>query len=1138
MEHIKDGDISHRQFKPTFWALANKNTIYILTFFLLLGGFLTYKGMQRELFPEIVIPYIMIQTPYPGNSPPDIENLITRPIEKQLKGLNGVKRLSSASFQDMSLILVEFETDIVVKSALQDVKDQVDKSISDLPDDLDTDPIVEDIDFSEFPVLNINLSGDYSLYELKRFAEELQDEFESLREIREADIKGVDEREIKIHVDPLKLEAYNLSFMDIEMAVMSENVTIGAGEILVDGTRRSIRTEANYKTMEELASTIVKFENDKIVYLRDLAEIIDGFEDKSSISRLNNQPVVTLSIVKKSGENLLDATDKIFKIIEERQNNNMLPADLKVTVTDDMSVYIRDQISNLENSIILGMILVMLVLYLFMGIRNALFSGIAIPMSMFISFLILGELGYTINTMVLFSLLLALGMLVDNAIVVVENSYRLFEEGYNRTDAIKKGVSEIAIPIISSTATTLAAFFPLLFWPGIVGEFMKFLPITLIVVLASSLFVALVLNPVFAARFMKIDDPYRKINKNRLFFITGLISILGIIFYIFGNILMGNLLQIPLLLSLLNVYVLKPAAQNFQNRLLPWMESRYVATLKLAMGKQTSVFLIVGMVGLFIFSIIFFYVSVPNVIFFPESEPKTVYITMELPLGTDIDKSDEVALRAEVVINKVLEPYKHIVKSIGVNVGNGKGDVFESSRAPNKALFTITFEEYIDRDGINTSHVMLELSEALNDFTGARFFVEKEEEGPPVGRAINIEVSGDDFENLVILTENMRQTIEDRQIPGIEDLQLDINMSKPEMRIFIDREMVRRLGLSTQAVAGALRTALYGSRVDKFKDGEDEFDIVLRLNDNYRNNVSSLMNMKIKVEKDGVGHHIPVSSVARFSYDTTYENIKRKNNTRMITIYSNVVEGYNANTINENIRDILNQYETPPGYRWEMTGEQENQKETSDFLVKALLIAIALIAMILITQFNSAIKPLIILATVVLSTIGVFMGLGTFQMDFVILMTGVGIVSLAGIVVNNGIVLIDYIDLKRKERKDELGLPENGRLSPEDEKTAVIGAGKTRLRPVLLTAITTILGLIPLAIGLNFDFFSLFTQLDPKIFFGGDNAAFWGPMSITVIFGLTTSTFLTLIMAPVLYYLAVQTRNRFVKVKPFQNDNN
>lgn len=1131
MEHIKDGDISHRQFKPTFWALANKNTIYILVVILLLGGVLTYRNMQRELFPEIVVPYIMVSTPYPGNSPPDIENLITRPIEKELKGLNGVKRLTSASFQDMSLILVEFEADEDVQSALQDVKDQVDKSLSELPDDLDTDPIVEDIDFSEFPILNINLSGDYSIYELKKMAEDLQDDFESLREVREADIKGVDERQIKIHADPLKLEAYNLSFADIELAVITENVTVGAGEILVDGTRRSLRTEANYVDIDELESTIIKHENGKIVYLCDVAEIIDGFEDKSSISRLNNQPVVTVSIVKKSGENLLDATDKIFEIIKLRQKNHQLPPDLKVTVTDDMSVYIRDQISNLENSIILGMILVMVVLYLFMGVRNAMFTGIAIPLSMFISFLILGELGYTINTMVLFSLLLALGMLVDNAIVVVENSYRLHEEGYSRLEAVKKGTSEIAIPIITSTATTLAAFFPLIFWPGIMGEFMKFLPITLIVVLSSSLFVALVLNPVFSARFMKIEDPSKPVHHKRLFIVTGSLALLAVIFYISGNILAGNILILPLLMSALNLFVLKPAAKKFQGNILPWLERKYEATLLLALGRNTSKWLLVSMFGLLVFSILFFGASKPNVIFFPESDPKTVYITMELPLGTDIDKTDMVAIQAGEVINKTLQPYNDIVKSVGVNVGNGKGGAFESNRAPHKALFTITFVEFIDRQGISTSKIMSELSTAFAGFTGAKFFVEKEDEGPPVGKPINLEITGDHFGELVKLTTDIKQTIDGQHIPGIENLEMDININKPEMRIDIDRDKVRRLGLSTQMVAGALRTALYGSRVDKFKDGEDEYDIILRLNDSYRNNVASLMNMKLKVEKDGIGYRIPIASVAKFTYDTTYENIKRKNNSRMITLYSNVIEGYNANVINEQIRQTMRNYSMPAGYNWEITGEQENQKETSDFLLTAMLIAVALIALILVTQFNSGAKPIIILTTVLLSTIGVFLGMGIFRMDFVILMTGVGIVSLAGIVVNNGIVLIDYIDIKRSQIRADKGLPEKGRLSPEDEKKAVITAGKTRLRPVILTAITTILGLIPLAIGLNFDFFGLFNELDPKMYFGGDNAAFWGPMSSTVIFGLTTSTFLTLIMVPVMYNLAVRIRNRFVKEK-------
>ncbi len=1123
--------VVERKFGPTIWAIKNKNTIYILTVFLFIAGVMSYTSMQKELFPEIVVPYIMVQTSYPGNSPLDIENLITRPIEKELKGLNGVKRLSSSSYQDFSLIIVEFETDVEVNKALQDVKDQVDKAKSELPEDLDTDPITEDIDFSEFPVLNINLSGDFSILELRKFAEDLQEEVEAMREVREADIKGVDEREIKIHVDPLKLEAYDMSFNDIEMALMSENVTIGAGEIIVDGTRRSVRTQANYKNMDQIRNTIVKSDQGKIVFLTDVARVIDGFEEKSSISRLNDQPVVSLSIIKKSGENLLDATDKIFETIKRNQASGAFPPDLKVTITDDQSVYIRDQISNLQNSIFMGVLLVMMVLYLFMGLRNALFTGLAIPMSMFISFLILGEMNYTVNTMILYGLLMALGMLVDNAIVAIENVYRHFEEGYTRFKAVQKGVSEIAVPIISSTATTLAAFFPLLLWPGIVGEFMKYLPITLIIVLSSSLFVALILNPVFALQFMKHEDLTHKKNNRKLFLITGSLALIGVISYFWGSILWGNLLTLPLLVSSLNIYVLKPSAIHFQTKVLPWVEAKYRVVLQFALGRRTSKWLLAGMIGLLFFSFIFFGLTNPNVIFFPSSDPKTVYVTMELPLGTDIEKTDEVSARAEELIWAILDPHKDIVQSVGVNVGNGKGGLFESDRSPNKSFTTITFVDYQYRKGVATSGLMKQLSDTLRTFVGAKFFVEKEENGPPVGKPVNLEVSGDDFETLVGVAEGIKSTIDNSPIEGIENIEMDINMNKPEMELLVDRDKVRRMGLSTQMVAGAMRTALYGTKVDTYKEGEDEYDIMVRLDDKFRYNVSSLMNFKMKVEKDGVSYHIPISSVADFTYTTSYENIKRKNNTRVITLSSNVLEGYNGNRINAAIRQLLKNYDMPPGYRWEMTGEQEDQKETSDFLFKALLIAVALISMILITQFNSSSKPLIIMTTVVLSTIGVFMGLGTFGMDFVVLMTGVGIVSLAGIVVNNGIVLIDYIDVSRAELKMERGLKKSGRMSRTDEINSTINAGKVRLRPVLLTAITTILGLFPLAVGLNFDFSGLLFHLDPNIYFGGDNADFWGPMAWTVIFGLTTSTFLTLIMVPVMYNLAVRIRNRYVKVK-------
>lgn len=1128
---VRAEDRDYKKFKPTFIALKNKVTVYLLTFFLFVAGIMAYLAMDRELFPEIVVPIIMIRTVHPGNSPADIESLITRPIEKELKGLNGVKKLSSSSYQDYSLIAVEFNTNVEVKQALQDVKDQVDKAKSELPDDLDQEPIVDDVDFAEFPILNINLSGDYSIYELKRFAEELQDDFEALRSVREADILGVDEREIQINVDPFRLEAMDLTFYDVEQALMGENVNIGAGELRIDGTRRSITTQADYKTMSEIENTIVSAKDGHIRYVKDVAEVVDGFEDQTSISVLNRKPVVTLSIVKRSGENLLEATDEIYRIIEQKQASGFLPQDVQIVITDDQSTSIKDQISNLENSIIMGMLLVILVLYIFMGIRNAIFSGLAIPMSMFISFWLLSQFGYTINTMILFGLLLALGMLVDNAIVVVENVYRLHEGGMSKMEAVKRGVSEIATPIISSTATTLAAFVPLLFWPGVVGEFMKYLPITLIIVLTSSLFVALILNPVFAAAFMKVDDVRSTGSRKKILTILGSMSMVGVVFYLFGNILVGNLLIIPLLIYLLNIALVKPFAIWFQEKGIQMLEGMYEKSLRAALGKKTSVLLLVSAVALFFFSIQFFGAMNPNVIFFPENEPKTIYVTAELPLGTDLDVTDTLTHKVEDKLYETIGKYEDIIKSVGITIGAGKGGMFAGDRSPNKSLTTITFVEFIDRKGISTSEVMKEISDSFLGFVGAKIFVEKEENGPPVGKPINIEVSGDDFEKLITTAEDMMGKINKDKILGIEELQMDINPNKPQMVLEIDREKVRRFGLSTQMVAGTIRTAVFGSNVDKYKEKEDEYEIMVRLDKKYRNSTSQLLNLKMRIEQDGTSYYVPISSVADYSYSSTYEQINRIDNSRVITVFSNVNAGYNANVINTRIKEILGDYEMPAGYKWKMTGEQEQQDETSGFLTNALLLAIAFIAMILITQFNSAAKPLIILGTVLLSTIGVFLGLGIFRMDFVILMTGVGIVSLAGIVVNNGIVLIDYIDILRYQKKEELGMAAYERLSMSNEIESIVLAGKTRLRPVLLTAITTVLGLIPLAVGFNFDFYGLLSELKPHIYFGGDNADFWSPMSWTVIFGLTTSTLLTLIMSPVMFLVALKIRNRFIKEK-------
>ena len=1126
----------NRNFGLTNLSLKNKTSVFILTALLTLFGLFSYKNMPKSLFPDIVMPTIMVQTMYPGNSPADIENLITRPIEKQIKSVKGIKNLTSNSVQDNSSIIVEFNTDVEVKSALQDVKDAVDKAKSDLPNDLDMDPVVMDIDFSEFPILNINLSGDYSLDDLKVYAEELQDQIESLPEISKIEITGLLDREISIKADLHQMENNKVSFSDIENAISAENVSIASGDILLGTSRRSVRTDAEFKSAREIENIIVKSESGNIVYLKDIAKVVNGYEERESYARLDKKPVVSLNVVKKSGENLLEATDKIMRILDEAKASQFLPEGLNISITNDQSEQTRDQLDNLENSIIFGVILVILVLLFFLGLRNSLFVGLAIPLSMFISFVVLGGMGTTMNMVVLFALILALGMLVDNAIVVIENIHRLYnKEGLSRMEAAKRGVGEIAVAIISSTATTLAAFFPLLFWNDLMGEFMGYIPMTLIIVLGSSLFVALVINPVFASRFMKKDER-EKPNKRKLSKTALILTILAVVFYLGNHILLGSLLIVFAVLTLINGFFLTPLSYWFQDSLLVRLEQQYAKALHWSLSGIKPYLLLGGTAVLLFLSIGFFAFKAPKVEFFPVNEPKYINVFVEVPIGSDVTLTDSITHIVEDKIFDILKPYKEAVSSIMTNIGSGTTDPNEmggnTGITPNKARITINFKEFKFRNGVNTGEVMKLISNKLTNMPGVDISVDKNREGPPMGKPINIEIRGENFEELLTLSDEVKNTIEQENIPGIEGLKIDLELSKPELLIHIDRDQARRLGISTYLVSSTIRTALFGKEISKFKEGEDEHPIVLRLDNKYRYSVPALMNQRITYRSQSSGQikQIPISSVATYAYNTSYGSVSRKDMKRQVTLYSNVLEGYNENLINEQLKQILADKKLPPGYVLQFTGKQQEQAQTQDFLSKALMIAIALITLILVSQFNSAIKPFIIIVTVLFSTIGVFFGLALFNMDFVIIMTGIGIVSLAGIVVNNAIVLIDYIDLLKTQKRRELNLDEQAILDIQTAVSCIREGGQKRLRPVLLTAITTILGLLPLATGMNINFYTLLTEFDAQIFFGGDNALFWGPMAWTVIFGLSFATFLTLILVPVLYLLADKVRNKLTSV--------
>lgn len=1112
-----------REFGLTNLSLKNSTSVIILAFLVSIMGITAYNTIPKESFPEIVLPTIYIGTVYPGNSPIDMENLVSRPIEKELKNITGVKKVESTSVQDYSTIIVEFNPDVEIPKALQDVKDAVDRAKSDLPTDLDQEPNIFEVNFSDFPFMFVNIAGDFKEETLKEYAEYLQDEFEKVKEVNEANIRGLQEKEVLISADIQAMTANEVSFNDIQNAVSQENVSMSAGDLLTDNFRRSIRIIGEFDDPSQIENIIVKREKGKSTYLRDIATVNFTYKEPESFARMNKKPVLTIEVKKRSGENLLDAADQIKEIIDKAKADHF-PENLEITLTNDQSNRTRSMVSNLENSIISGVILVVLVLLFFMGLRNALFVGIAIPLSMFISFIVLSFMGFTLNMMVLFSLILALGLLVDNGIVVVENVYRLMEEGKDPITAAKQGVGEVAMPIISSTLTTLAAFFPLVFWDSMIGEFMKFLPITLIIVLSSSLFVALVINPVFTKVLMKVQtEDDKKINKKALAIALG-ITLLGLLIKFTEYKTLGGFFFFLGGIGVINVLILQPVSIRFQESFLPFLEKKYEALLHFALKGYRPYLFFIGTIFLLFFSIGSTFTSGLKILFFPESEPQYINVYAQFPVGTDILYTDSVARDMENHVIETIKPYAKIIEAVITNVGTGTSDPNEGPQqgsTPNKARINISFLEYEFRHGISTNLILEEIRKSLTNYAGVQITVEKNSTGPPTGKPINIEISGEDIEELIHQSDALINEIKRADIPGIEELKTDIEAQKPQMLVHIDREKARKFGLSTVTVANSLRTALFGAEISKYKEGEDDYPINIRLSDKYRYNIENLINQQVTFRDQATGrlYQIPISSVATIEYSSTFGSIKRKDLDRVITVFSNVEEGYNPNEIVGEIKSLLADYEMPDGYEFKFTGEQEEQAESQAFLGRAMMIAVFLIFLILVSQFNSLVKPFIIVGSIVFSTIGVFLGLNIVGGDFVVIMTGIGIISLAGIVVNNAIVLIDYTDLIREKKKEELGLSEKERLTPTEFINTLVSAGKTRLRPVLLTAITTVLGLIPLAMGINIDFAGLLADFEPNFYSGGDNADFWGPMAWTVINGLSFATFLTLVIVPVMYYL-------------------
>jgi multidrug efflux pump len=1024
-------------------ALKRQVTVLTLMVFILIAGIYCYITLPRENFPDITIPYVFVTTTYEGVAPEDMEELISIPIERKLKGISDVEEIRSTSAEGISTVAVKFMPSVDIDDALQKVRDKVDQAKKDLPGDLPDDPVIQEVNFSDLPVIRVVLSGPFSLRRLQQFAEDMEDRLESIPGVLDARLSGGLEREIHVEFDLDRVGAYRVPFSSLINAVSKSNVNMPGGSMDIGQAKYLVRVPEDFQNPAEIFSVVAFVRDGKPVYLRDVAFIKDSYKDPITRSRINGEKSVTLAIQKRSGENIVEVTDQVKAIVKEMKA--ILPPNLNIDLTSDMSNDVRLMVADLENNILSGLILVVAVILLFIGGRSAVFVALAIPYSMLITFILLAAFDVTLNMVVLFSLILALGMLVDNGIVIVENIYRHIQQGMSRQEAALTGANQVAWPVITSTITTLGAFMPMLFWPGIMGEFMGYLPETLIMALTASLFVALVINPVLSARYQSVKTvkPEKK----------------------------------------------KPSKEPFVKRvylvLLTWSLNHRLLIVLTAFLLLIGAILLYGAFG-------------KGSEFMPDTEPRRAYVHVKAPEGTNLDASDTLVQLVENIVSKY-EDIRYVISNIGAEGGDPFSQGGTGTHINRVAL---DFKDFHDRKTLSSTVVKEIREKTLGAVRGAEVQVEKEKEGPPTGAPVNLEISGKDIHVLGELAAKIRKKIKD--IPGLVDLKDNFVKGKPEIRVRVDKEKAALMGLDTYTIAYTVKTAINGAKVGVYREGKDEYDIIARLPERDRHSLESLKRITVSGPK---GEPIPLTSLANITLSSGLGAIMRLDQKRVVTI-SGDVSGRLANDVIKDIEALLKtDVEWPRGYFYRFTGEQEEQAKSAAFLSKAFVAALFIIFLVLVTQFNSFMTPFIILTSVLLSLIGVFLGLLITDTAFGVIMTGIGVISLAGVVVNNAIVLIDYYNQ----------LKERGMAA----RDALIKAGLVRFRPVMLTAVTTILGLLPMATGISFDFRNFAWDI------GNESSQWWGPMAVAVIFGLAVATLLTLVVVPVLCSIQNSIQERF-----------
>ncbi len=1044
------------------WNLAvdNRVAVYIIVLIIVIFGFQSYMGMPREAAPDITIPFIIVSVPYPGVSPTDMEGLITQPLEKEFKTLKDVKEITSSSKEGLATITIEFETGVDIDEALRRVRDKVNTTRPNLPDDI-MEPIISEINFSEFPILFINIGGNVGLPRLKEIAKDLQDDIEGVQGVLSADITGALEPEVQINCDVNRLKGYDISFADVVDAIRGEHITIPGGTLDNGTTDYTVRIPGEYKDPGPIEDIIVKMRNGKPIYIRDVADVRFSFEDRSTYARLNGEQVVSMPVKKRAGENLVRIAGDVKSIVSDFEET--LPKGVTIEVTNDQSIMIKDRVYELENSIMTGMFLVIMVLFMFFGVKNAILISTAIPLSMFMGFIILSIMGITLNFVVLFALVLVLGIVVDDAVVVIENIYRHQQEyGENLIVAAKKATSEVAVPVVTATLTTIAAFLPLLFWPGIVGEFMSYLPITLIATMMSSLFVGFVISPVQGSVFINYRKEIAKAKRD---------------------------LEHPSVWRKYNPFTI--AYHWVDEKFFPAAQKQYVGVLGWTLKHKGMTVALT--LGLLIFTFVIFGMFNTGVEFFPETQPSQATVVITTPPGTPLSVTNQVTKLVEKKVHGI-EGFEDIEFRVA-NVGSSNNPFdFGGSKISNKSNYALSFYDKKERKQ-NSFETVDEIRGVTDDIPGAEITVEVQEMGPPVGEAVSIEVAGEDYDQLRALSRQIQEEI--RDVPGLVDLDDDFNSGKPEIQVIVDREKAALLEMSTAQIGSTVRTAINGTEAAKYRVGEDEYKITVRLREQQRQNPEDLENLDITfMNRRGKLLTVPLTSVANVVRTTGVSDIRRKDYKRVITITADA-QGRLANDVLEDVQTRLAGFEMPEGYTIDFTGEQEEQGEAADFLSQALLVTIFLIFLLMVSEFNSIKVPVVIMISVILSLIGVLWGLLITQTPFGVIMTGVGVIALAGIVVKNAIVLLDFAKQKIQE-----GMP---------LEEALLEAGRTRLRPVVLTAVSTILGVVPLATGVDIDWRQF------SLVIGAESSDFWRPLGIAIISGLSVSTFLTLVVVPTFY---------------------